>query len=204
MQHGASMDSPTAASARAADLRLRPGSGHSPAARGGNACHFKDVRISQFSVVNRASASCDGLERCNGVRLRGGRRRRTVASREVADPLRKVLDSIPLMPGQQSFRRPACPRFKVSTAGPDSTIESSSHTASSATSRRSCSTLGADCRCALLRVERATWFSLSRSYNSASRRQIVARNAYVVLQIAAHLYQSAPNARRRIPVAMRP
>ncbi len=127
---------------------------------------FQSVRISRLSGMNRASARGDGLERCNGVRFRG-RRTRSVARRRPAGPLREVLDTIALVPGQHSLRSPACPRFKVSRAGPDSTIESSSHTASSARSRRLCSTLGADCRCASLRVERATWFSLSSAGRSA-------------------------------------
>ena len=118
---------------------------------------FQSVRISWLSGINRASARCDGLERRNGVRFLGGRRRRSVARCRAAGPLREVLDTIAHVPGQHSFRRPACPRFKVSRAGPDSTIESSSHTASSARSQRLCSTWGADCRCAAFRVERATW-----------------------------------------------
>jgi len=117
---------------------------------------FQSVRISRLSGMNRASARCDGLERCNGVRFRGGRRRRSVARRRAAVPLREVLGTIALVPGQHSFRRPACPRFRVSRADPSSTNESSSHTASSPRSRRLCSTLGADCRRASFRVERAT------------------------------------------------
>jgi hypothetical protein len=123
---------------------------------------FQYLRFSRLSGMNRVSARCNGLERCNGVHFRGGRWRRSVASRGAAGPLPAFQDAIAMVPGQHSFRRPACPRFSVSGAGAHSTNESSSHTASSATARRSCSTLGASWRCASFRVERATWFSLLR------------------------------------------
>ena len=128
----------------------------------GPGTRFQSVRNSWLSGMNRASAGGDGLERCNGVRCRGGRWRRRVRRRGAAGPLRPVLDTSALVPGQHSFLRPACPRFTVHAAGPSSTTESSSHTASSARSRRLCSTWDTDCRCGSFRVELATWFSLLR------------------------------------------
>jgi hypothetical protein len=123
---------------------------------------FQYLRFSQTSGMKRASACCDGLERCNGVQFRGGRRRRNAASRGAAGLSPALHDTIVLVAGQHSFRMPACPRFRVSRAGPNSTNESSSDTAGSARARRSCSTLGARWRCASFRVERATSFSLLR------------------------------------------
>jgi hypothetical protein len=169
------MDSPTAARARCANSRPRPEGGDSSEDRGVKCMSLQNVRNSRLSGVNRASALCGGLELCSRARRPRGPCRRGVANCGAAYSLRKLPNPIPLTRDQHSFRRLACPRFRVSRTGPDSTIESSSHTASS------CSTLGANCRSASFRVEPATWFSLPRRYKSPSGRQIVARNASVCL-----------------------